>query len=343
MRVLIDATFARRGRSGTAVYVERLSAALEALGVSVEHAAAPAHRYLNLPVEMAWTHGELPRRARGFDVLHHPLPALSRVAPCPQAVTVQDLSYLRLPECFRRRFRTVAAARHRAAARGADVLITPSESTAADVRSRWAPAAPLVVAPYGPGQEPPPNRGEARHFLYVGDDEPRKNLDRLLAAYQRYRDWPRGVRPPSDNWPRGVRPPSATPLALVLAGASARRAGAPGVRGEPEPDLADLHRHAAALVIPSLYEGFGLPALEAMHAGTPVIAGRTAGLSEVCGDAARLVDPRDPESICQALLDVGHTPPLREELRRRGTARAESFTWSECARRHIDAYTLAVA
>jgi glycosyltransferase involved in cell wall biosynthesis len=325
VRVLIDATFARRGPSGTAVYVERLTAALAALGVDVEHTAAPVHRYLNLPVEMAWTHGVLPRRARGFDVLHHPLPALSRAAPCPQVVTVQDLSHLRVPECFNRRFREVAAVRHRAAARGAAVVVVPSESTAADVRSRWA-AQRIVVAPYGPGQQPGPDRGEARHFLYVGDDEPRKNLGRLLEAYARYRE----------------QAPAA-PLDLVLAGASAARAGAPGVRGESSPDLPELHRHAAALVIPSLYEGFGLPALEAMHAGTPVIAGRTAGLAEVCGDAARLVDPRDAGSIEQALVDVASTPPLREALRRRGLERAARFSWEQCARAHLDAYTLAVA
>jgi glycosyltransferase involved in cell wall biosynthesis len=240
-------------------------------------------------------------------------------------VTVQDLSYLRVPECFNRRFRAVAGVRHRAAARGADAIVTPSEATAADVRSRWAPDAPITVAPYGPGQAPPPNRGEARHFLYVGDDEPRKNLNRLLAAFERYRR------------------EAAAPLELVLAGRAAGRAGAPGVRGEPEPDLADLHRHAAALVIPSLYEGFGLPALEAMHAGTPVIAARAAGLAEVCGDAVRYVDPRDVESIAQALGDVAQTPPLREELRRRGTARARTFTWNLCAQRHLDAYTLALA
>jgi glycosyltransferase involved in cell wall biosynthesis len=331
--VLIDASFAQRGRSGTAVYVEELTKALGALGVTVEHAAAPPHRYLNLPVEMAWTHGALPRKARGFDVLHHPLPALSRAAPCPQVVTVQDLSYLRVPDCFNRRFRAVATVRHRAAARGATVVIAPSESTAADVRSRWGVES--VVAPYGPGQAPPPNRGEARHFLYVGDDEPRKNLDRLLAAYALYREkCPKSARHFWDI---------SGPLGLVLAGASAARAGAPGVRGEPAPDLPELHRHAAALVIPSLYEGFGLPALEAMHAGTQVIAGRTAGLAEVCGDAARLVDPRDPGSIAQALVDVAATPPLREALRRRGSERAAAHSWANCAKEHLRAYTLAAA
>jgi alpha-1,3-rhamnosyl/mannosyltransferase len=115
------------------------------------------------------------------------------------------------------------------------------------------------------------------------------------------------------------------------------------VRAEPEPDLAALHRHAAALVLPSLHEGFGLPALEAMHAGTPVLASDVAALREVCADGARYCDPRDPASIARGLAELAGVPPLREELRRRGRARAEEFTWEACAREHLRAYERAVA
>jgi len=310
MRVAIDASYARRGPSGTGIYVERLIEALRALGVDVRPIAGRHRRYIS-PADLAWTHVELPRRARGADVLHHPLPAWSAGASMPQVVTVHDLAFLRVPHCFNRRFRAVAAVRHRAAAQRAAAVIVPSEATAADARSRWS--VDPIVAPHGPGQAIAPDRGEPRHFLYVGDDEPRKNLARLRDAHAR----------------------AGTGLPLAVAGAAGERAGAAR--------LAGLHRHAAALVIPSLHEGFGLPALEAMHAGTPVLAARTAGLAEVCGDAARYCDPRDVDSIARGLIELATVPPLREELRRRGIARAAAFSWERSARAHIEAYTLAAS
>jgi glycosyltransferase involved in cell wall biosynthesis len=304
LRICIDASYARRGKSGTGVYVERIIEELRALGVDVRAVSARPGRYLSAR-DLAWTHVELPRRARGCDLLHHPLPAWSSGFRGPQVITVHDLAFLRVPECFNARFRVVAGVRHRAAARRAAAVIAVSEATAADARSRWA--VDPVVALHGPGQAIASNRGEARHFLYVGDEEPRKNLARLREAA---RD---------------------APLPLVEA------------RGVSEAELADLHRHAAALVIPSLHEGFGLPALEAMAAGTPVLAARTAGLAEVCGDAARYCDPRDVGSIAAALIELATVPPLREELRRRGIARAASFSWRASAEAHLRAYRLALS
>ena len=368
--MVIDVSYARRGPSGTGVYVERLVEALRAEGADVrEVAQRRPHRYLNLPAEAAWS-ARLARAARGADVLHHPLPAIARAARCAQVVTVHDLAFLRVPDCFNARFRTIAATRHRAAARAADGVVVPSESTAADVRSRWA-VRDVTVALHGPGQSPPPgNRGEARHFLYVGDAEPRKNLGRLLAAYATYRErageaalglvvagaagtpTPRAwaeptvtVRGNSAHLGGSAPPPASWAESTVTVRGDSAHGDGGGVAwlgrvGEEE--LRELHRHAAALVIPSLHEGFGIPALEAMHAGTPVIAARTAGLAEVCGDAARLVDPRDPVSIAAALEEVATVPPLREELRRRGEARAAQFSWQRSARAHLDAYERAV-
>lgn len=316
MRIVLDASYARRGPSGTATYITSLAAALRELGVDVVTPAARPHRYLSAR-DLAWTHAGLAHHARGGDVLHHPLPAWSAPARIPQVVTVHDLAFLRVPECFNRRFRTVAGVRHRAGARRARVVVVPSQTTRADVRACWGiPDERIVVAPHGPGQRIAPNRGQARHFLYVGDAEPRKNLARLREAHDRY-------------------VAAGGTLPLVVAGAAGRRVSA----GE----LADLHRHAAALVIPSLHEGFGLPALEAMQAGTPVLAARIGALTEVCADAARYVDPRDEDDIARGLREIAETPPLREELRRRGTARAAAFSWEQCARAHLRAYTLALA
>lgn len=334
MRVLIDVTPLGRAPSGTAVYLEQLLPALERAGVTVLTTRLPPRprgrgglrSYANAATEAAWLAAELPRRARRAraDVLHHPLPARARGAPCPQVVTVHDLAFERLPECFDARFRLVARHRHRAAARAAAAVIAPSHATAMDVRARWAvPPEKIVVAPHGPGQAPAPGRSGIAHFLYVGDAEPRKNLGRLLAGYARYRE----------------AAGTAAALPLILAGSA--RAHAPGVRCEPEPDLAALLGRAAALVAPSLHEGFGLTALEAMHAGTPVLAARTAGLAEVCGDAARYVDPRDPGSIAAGLAELASVPPLREALRRRGLARAATFSWDRAAAAHVTAYSLA--
>ncbi len=318
MRVLLDTSFARRGPSGTQVYVDHLVAALRGLGVEVAEATGRAGRHLDPVAEVRWQL-RLARAAARADVLHHPLPA---VAPTrtPQVVTVHDLAFLDVPGCFNARFRASAAKLHRGAARAAAVVVVPSQATAAAVRRHWDLDA--LVAHHGPGQAPAMDRGIARWFLYVGDDEPRKNLGRLLEAYARYRS------------------EAPSPLELVLAG-RARVPAAPGVRAEPEPDLAALHRHAAALVLPSLHEGFGLPALEAMHAGTPVLASDVAALREVCGDAARFCDPRDPASIARGLTELAGVPPLREELRRRGRARAAAFSWEACARAHVRAYEVA--
>jgi glycosyltransferase involved in cell wall biosynthesis len=318
VRVLIDTSFARRGPSGTQVYIDHLVPALRALGVEVAEAEGRTGRHLNLAAEAAWQ-ARLARAAARADVLHHPLPALAPTRT-PQVVTVHDLAFERLPECFNARYRRYASITHRAAARGARQVVTPSLDTADDVFAFWD-VEHITVAPHGPGQAPPPNRGEPRHFLYVGDAEPRKNLERLLAAYAQYRET------------------TQAPLDLIIAGRAT--ATGPGVRVEPDPDLPDLHRHAAALVLVSLHEGFGLPALEAMHAGTPVIAADIPVLHEVCAEAARFADPRDPASIAAALTELAGIPPLREELRRRGTARAQTFTWERSARAHLRAYELA--
>jgi alpha-1,3-rhamnosyl/mannosyltransferase len=215
----------------------------------------------------------------------------------------------------------VAAVTHRRAARAAAAVVVPSRATADELRAAWGVDA--VVAPHGPGQAPPMQRGRPRHFLYVGDAEPRKNLGRLLAAYGLY------------------RAAAAEPLELVIAG-RAVVPPVPGIRIEPAPDLAELHRHAAALVLPSLHEGFGLPALEALHAGTPVLAARVPALVEVCADAARYCEPHAIESIAAGLVELATVPPLREELRRRGTARAAAFSWQASARAHVAAYERAL-
>jgi glycosyltransferase involved in cell wall biosynthesis len=339
VRVLLDTTYASRAPySGTAVYLERVADALSGLD-DVELLEVGNHRrrppagggwgsVRNAVVDQWWTEVELPRLARSMavEVIHHPLPALSRTSRTPQVVTVHDLAFERVPKAFAPAFRGYARLAHRAAARAADAVICVSQSTARDVRSRWGVKAErLVVAPHGPGQElPPSGPGDRSHFLYVGDDEPRKNLAVLLDAYRRY------------------RASSLEPLGLILAG-NASAAGA-GVRREHHPDperLAHLYADAVALVHPALYEGFGMTPLEAMRLGTPVIVAATPALREVCGSAARYVDPHDPQALAAAMLELAQDPVLRGQLADRGRGQAARFSWAASARRHRDAYSLA--
>jgi len=343
VRVLLDTTYARRGPTGTGVYLERIVPALRELGVDLVEAANERRRppaggglgsLRNAAQDARWSAVELARRARAAraDVIHHALPAVS-AGRTPQVVTVHDLAFERLPEAFDPRFRAFARRAHRRAATRARAVIVPSESTATDVAALWGvPRERIVVAPHGPGQEPPPPAAAGRlfpdagdHLLYVGDAEPRKNLETLLAGYALY------------------RARATDPLPLVLAGAA--RARAEGVVNDGRPTegrLAHLYAHAAALVHPALHEGFGLTPLEAMHAGTPVLAARSPGLAETCAAAADYFDPRDPEDLAERLATLVADPDRRAQLIERGRARAAEHSWERAARGHVRAYTLAL-
>lgn len=342
--MLLDTTYARRGPSGTGVYIDRLARALREEDVEVLEAAnerrpGPAGGGVgslkNLALDQRWTQVELPRRARHAhaDLIHHPLPALAARAPCPQVVTIHDLAFERLPECFSPAFRRWASQTHRLAARGARAVIAVSETTRRDALSRWGlDPRKVVVALHGPGQEPKLVAAvRAEHFLYIGDDEPRKNLALLLDAHARYRAACRIA---------GARAGGGPGLPLVLAGSASVEQD--GVRCEPRPDIAKLLNGAAALVHPSLYEGFGLTPLEAMYAGVAVIAARSPGVTETCGDAARYVDPHDAHALAVQLARIAADPALRAELGRRGRERAQRFSWRASALAHIAAYTLAL-
>jgi glycosyltransferase involved in cell wall biosynthesis len=320
VRVLIDTTYALRGPSGTATYVRHLVPALRALGVDVVEAANEHRRppgrggvgsVRNLAGDRLWVERGL--RRRGVDLVHHPLPAHATTLRVPQVVTVHDLAFERVPECFDARFRRWAHRAHRRAARRAAAVVAVSEATALDARELWGVDA--IVARHGPGLEVRV-RAEPRHLLYVGDDEPRKQLDVLLAAHRRYRE-------------------AGGTLGLVLAGSV--RADEPGVEVVHRPSqrrLAGLYAHAAALVHPARCEGFGMTVLDALAAGVPVIAARCPAIEELCGRAATFVAPGDVDGLAAAMAGPRDGS--------RGPERAAHYSWERSARAHIEAYTLAL-
>lgn len=298
---------------------------------------------------LAWHQAVLPgllRRA-GAGAFYSPVPDGMLAPVCPQVVTIHDLIPLRFPASsprLRHYFRTVVPRIARASA----AIIAMSEATRRDVvELLGVPAGRVHVAYQGYRAEvfrPVDAAGAAgageleamrarfglgRYLLCVGEGRPYKNVPALLRAFARVRD---------------------PGLELVIAGRAARRevdlpaladslgvverVRFPGFVADEELRL--LYAGAEAFVFPSLYEGFGIPPLEAMACGCPVISSDRASLPEVCGEAAVYVDPEREESIVGAIERVVGDAALRAELRERGLERARRFSYREAARRVLE-------
>ena len=381
MRVGLDATPLLGPRTGVGRYVAGLVEALAELpGGEPEELAlipftwrgtadlprvAPAGPRLRcgrrrVPARLlhaAWTAVAFPPvewLAGPVDVFH----ATNFVAPpsrrAATVVTIHDLTYLRHPEMV-----TAASARYRdlvprALRRGATVC-TPTAAVGAEVADAYRlPPERLVVTPLGVdpawrAATPPDPAWLAatglpeRYLLFVGSREPRKNLPTLLAAYRQLLG---GLVPGAG---RGASGSPVPPLVLVgpagwgealdLAGLPAEAVRTPGYL--PEHDLARVVAGAAALVFPSWYEGFGLPALEALACGTPVVASDLPALREVLDDQAELVPPGDAAALADALARVLEDPG-GEPARTARRTRAAAFTWAACAQATLTAYRRAL-
>lgn len=261
----------------------------------------------------------------GVDAVHYPLTIALPRLDVPSAVTLHDVQHLDLPAMFPRAERLFRRAFWHTSLRRAARVIVPSEFVAERAVSRLRlDRARIRVVHHGIDHglfraRDDSSQGPARPFLlYPAKGWPHKNHARLLEAFALL---------------RRERPE----LRLVLTGAPGQPAQ-DGVEVRERvtlPELAELYREAAALVFPSLYEGFGQPPLEAMACGCPVACSNAASLPEVVGDAARLFDPYAPQEIAAAVADVLDDPaPWRE----RGLARAAEFSWERSARRHEDVY-----
>jgi glycosyltransferase involved in cell wall biosynthesis len=261
-------------------------------------------------------------RLRGAAVVHYPLTLRVPPVPQPSVVTLHDLQHLDLPALFGRAERTFREIAWHRSVRAADLVIVLSEF----VRERAVAhlgldPARVRVVPSGVDHERlrPSDRAREPLLLYPARRWAHKNHERLFEAFALL---------------RAERPE----LRLVLTGGGDFGPLPEGVeaRGRvPFDEVAGLLGRASALVFPSLYEGFGLPVLEAMASGCPVACSGAGALPEVAGDAARMFDPSDPAAIADAVRDVLAAP---DGWRARGLARAAAFSWDATARAHEAAY-----
>jgi glycosyltransferase involved in cell wall biosynthesis len=310
------------------------------------------------PIRVAWEHLCLPRLAKQqrIDLLH----GATFVAPLrwygPTVITIHDLTWFTHPEQHMLHKRNYFQRLIPAAARRAHRIIAITDSTRRDIlRILGVPEDKVVTVAYGvdaifhPADDREQINAVREHYgmpgsylLFVGMLEPRKNLVRIIQAY--------GCLKAEDP---------ALSYRLVMAGnrgwgyEEARREVARlGLESDviftgpmPHDELPALFSGAELFVYPSLYEGFGLPPLEAMACGTPVITSNVSSLPEVVGDAALLVDPLDVGELAKAMRRVLSDGELHEQMRMKGLKRAKQFTWEETARRTLqvyeDAYSLA--
>lgn len=293
-------------------------------------------------VRELWAHLPEPRIERWtgtVDLVH----ALNFVAPparVPVIVMVHDLTFVRFPElCTPDTLRYPDAIR-RALARGAHVHV-PSDFVAAEVRDQFGIAADRVtriysgLAPTGGGDAAAGrHRADAeRYVLSLGTVEPRKNLPTLVAAFDILASEDPEVRlvvAGPDGW-------GADAFTEAVARAHHRRR-VHRLGWVDSRDRGDLLAGATAFAYPSLYEGFGIPPLEAMAAGTPVVAARAGAIPEIVGDAAELVDPHDVDALATALARVLDDSAHRSRLVTLGAERAARFTWSQAADEAVALY-----
>jgi alpha-1,3-rhamnosyl/mannosyltransferase len=288
----------------------------------------------------------LPALRGRFDAWHAPYYIRPYLLPRPTVLTVHDVINARLPGAMpSRKTRLAFGVTTRLALFASKRIITVSQAAARDIEQLYGVnPAKIRVIPHGvsPNFRPldPAEQGEARsrlnlpdrYLLYVGINKPHKNLARLLEAFKRYREQ------------------SGDTIRLILAGKEdARYAGdlrekarQLGImeqvefRGEiAESDLPDLYACATLFVFPSLYEGFGLPVLEAMASGAPVICADNSSLPEVAGEAALYFPAEDVAAMAAA---IGEGLRQSEELRRKGLARSRLFSWQQAAERTLEVY-----
>jgi glycosyltransferase involved in cell wall biosynthesis len=369
MRIALNLLFVAPGLAGGRVYCEGLLRGLAAVDRDNEYVAYTRRGTVLSPLDRArfrqveapvapgsalwrtfWEYLCLPRAVRrgGFDLFH----GLGTLSPssrsCPFVLTIHDLIYRDFPQSLPAGPRLFMRCAHPTVARRADRVIVPSRWTARDVVERLGvPEGRVRVVPYGPGHDFRPLADGARidaalakygvrrpYLVSVCRGYAHKNLAGLLRAFAMLRRQGRG----------DVR--------LLLVGEPYRGGGALGRLGEQlglggavvftgftsDDDLNALYSGATAFAFPSLAEGYGLPVLEAMSCGTPVVASNASAVPEAVGEAGLLADARDPGAFAAALARVLDDADLRARLTAAGLARAATFSWEKAAAATLSVY-----
>jgi glycosyltransferase involved in cell wall biosynthesis len=368
MRIGIDVRITHYTRGGISNYALRLIRALAALDAGTDYCILHSRKDHNPPLPAAnfrpiacWTpaHHRLERWALaaelarlGLDLLHSPDFIPPAFGYRCSVITVHDLNFLYYPQFLTAESRRYYNEQIEWAVRRADHILADSHATKADlvamlsVEPEKVTVVHLAADPaYHPLAEREAEQVVAKYglkpgyLLFVGTLEPRKNLPGLMQAYRLLRD------------AQTIEDP------LVLVGSKGWLYKEIFERVEtlhlaehvrflhdvPNADLPGLYSAAGVLTTPSFYEGFGLPALEAMSFGTPVVVSDQASLPEVVGEAGLLVNPDDPEDIARALGRVLTEEPLRAQMRERGLAQAARFTWDRAARETLEVYRKVLA
>lgn len=367
MRIAIDAHSVGTQLGGNESYATNLIEALAQIDSTNQYTVFVTkkegrerfgNRWPNFQVRLTLPHTPLVRipltlsaelRRNPVDVLHVQFTA-PPFCPCPTVVSIHDLSFEHLPQTFKRRSRAQLRLTVRRSARNAAQIIALSAHGRQDLIDTYrVPAERINVIPLAPSPRfaPVKNDNELRrvrqiygidgdYILSVGSIQPRKNLRRLIAAYSLLRQERPAVKLPK----------------LVLVGKKAwfseetlQALEAPDLSGRvvvtgyvPETDLPALYSGALCFIYPSYFEGFGLPPLEAMQCGSPVIVGNQTSLPEVVGDAALMVDPFDVAAISSALHQMIIDPEMRSTLSAKGLVHASRFDWKDTARQTLAVY-----
>jgi glycosyltransferase involved in cell wall biosynthesis len=319
------------------------------LGLALKLSRLPTSRPV---VRIFWEQAVQPfaLRKERVDLLHALAFVTPLFSPCPSVVTIYDLSFLLYPENFERSKRSYLGLFTRFSVRRARRIIAISESTKRDVvRLLGVPPEKVETVYCGLDEAFHPlaedqvaafrsKRGLPERFiLFVGTIEPRKNVTRLIEAFADLRF-------------------AICDLRLVIGGAKGwfyqdvfARVRELGLEGEvmfpgyiPVSELPLWYNAAELFVYPSLYEGFGLPPLEALACGTPVVVANTSSLPEVVGEAGLAVDPLDVEGLAEAMRRVLGDGALRQEMRERGLQRAQGFSWTKTAQETVQVYRRAM-
>lgn len=371
MRIGIDATAVPHQRTGAGNYIFNLIQTLAAVDQANEYvvfgrAELEAELVLDTPrvrfvrrefpsrgVRLAWEQVGLPLdvRSERLDVLHSPHYTMPVLRFARSVVTFHDMTFVMYPDLHQRVKRVFFPRTMRLSARRADRLIVVSDSTREDLVRMWGvdrariTTIPLAADPGFRPQSPDEiAAGCARYdlrpgcyILYVGMLEPRKNVDRLVEAFGQVA----GAMPGMDLVIAGRR---GWMYDQIFAQVEALRLR-DRVRFTdfvPQESLPALYGGARLFAYPSKYEGFGIPVLEAMSCGTPVVTTNVSSMPEVAGDAAVLVAPDDVAGLASALRKVADDPALRADLSCRGLARAKAFSWERSARETIAVYQAAL-